>query len=63
MQGADNIILGPVVAHYVQLWLETQMYWARSPVGWDDRHRDCAHEMPQTVQRPGLCSALCGTVY
>ena len=65
MQAADNIILagpdgsfGPVVAR--NAWPEK--YWVRIPVGWDVRYRICAYKVLQTVQKPGVCGAVCGTV-
>ena len=51
------------MAHSVQSCLETQRYWVRIPVGWDVRHRVCAYTVLQTVQRPGVFSAVCGTVH
>ena len=40
-----------------------QRYWVRIPVEWDVRHRVCAYTVFQTVQRAGVCSAVCGTVH
>ena len=45
-------------AHSVQLWLETQRYWVRLPVGSDVCHRGCAHTVFQTVQRPELKTTI-----
>ena len=38
-------------------------YWARIPAGLDISHRGCAYAVLQTFQRPGVCSAVYGTVH
>ena len=61
---ADNIVLAPMT-HSVQLWLEAQRYWVRIPAGSNVCHRSCEYmyKVFQTVQRPGLCSVVYGTVH
>ena len=63
MQAADNIILagldgsfGPVVARNADVL-------GSNPGRWDVRHRVCAYTVLQTLQKPGVCSAVCGTVH
>ena len=63
MQAADNIILaglddsfGPVVARNAELR-------GSNPGRWDVRLRVCAYTVLQTGQRPGLRSAVCGTMH
>ena len=69
MQAADNIILagldgsfGPVVARNAEVGHWVQMRGS-NPGRWDVRHRVCAYTELQTVQRPGMRSAVCGTVH
>ena len=40
---------------------ETQRYWVQIPV--DLIFGGCAYKVLQTVQKPGLCSAVFGTVH
>ena len=63
MQAADNIILagldgsfGPVVARNAEVL-------GSNSGRWDARHRVCAYTVLQTVQRPGVCSAVCCAVH
>ena len=51
------------MTHSIRLWLDTQMYWVRIPAGSDVCHWSCAYTMLQTVQRPGVYSVICGTIY
>ena len=39
------------------------MYEVRIPVLKDICRRGCAYTVPQTVERPGVYSAACGTVH
>ena len=41
----------------------SQRYWVRFPAGSDVCLWGCAYTVLQTVQRPGLCSAVNGTVH
>ena len=52
-------------AHSIRLWLETQRYWVRIPVGSDVCHQSCVsiYTVLQTVRKPGVCSAVYGTVH
>ena len=34
-----------------------------NPGRWDVRHRVCAYTVLQTVRRPGVCSAVYGTMH
>ena len=51
----------------IWLWLlpETQRlaFWVRIPTVSDVCHRGCAYTVLKTVQRPEVCSAVCGTVH
>ena len=51
------------MVHSFRLWVENQRYWVRIPVGSDICHRACAYTVLQTVQKPGVCSAVYGSVY
>ena len=42
---------------------QTQRYWVRIPVSSNVCHRSCAYTVLQTVQRPGMCSAVYGSVH
>ena len=44
-----------------RLSLETQRYWVQIPAGSNVCHRSFAYTVLQTVQRPGVCSAVYGT--
>ena len=48
-------------AHLVRLWLETRRYWVRISVQLNVL--SCAYTLLQIVQRPGVCSAVYGTVH
>ena len=50
------------MAHSIRLCLETQSYWVRIVVESDVCHRGCAFTVLQTVQRPGVCIDVYGTV-
>ena len=50
------------MVHSVRVWLETG-YWVRIPAGSDICDWGCAYTMIQTVQRPGVCSAVYDTVH
>ena len=41
------------MAPSVRLWLETQRYWVRIPVGSNIRQRGCAFTVLETIQKPG----------
>ena len=47
------------MAHSIRLWLETPRYRGRIPAGLDIL---CINTVLQTVQVPGVCSAVYGTV-
>ena len=51
------------MAHSVHLWTDTQRYWARILAGSDICHRGCVHTVLQSVQMPGVYSAVYGTVH
>ena len=42
---------------------ETQRYWAQIPVDLIYVIGGCAYKVLQTVQKPGVCSAVFGTVH
>ena len=58
----DNRQTADADGSLIQLWLETQRYWVRSPVRWNDCHWGCAHTVLEAFQRTGVHSALHDTV-
>ena len=42
---------------------QIESYWVRILVGSDVCYRGCTYTVLQTVQRPGLCSDVYGTVH
>ena len=46
-----------------RLWLGSQKYWVRIPVGSDVCHRGSAYTMLQNFQRPGVYIAVYGSVH
>ena len=52
--------IGPTLDRCVPM---TEGYWIRIPARWDVCHRGCAYTVIQTVQMPGVCGAVYGTVY
>ena len=52
-----------LIAHSVRLWLQYQRYRVRIPARSDVCHWGCAYTVCQTVQRPGLRSAVYGTMH
>ena len=48
-----------LMAHSVRLWLETREVLGSNP----GRVGCLLYARRQTVQRPGVCSAVCGTVH
>ena len=51
-----------LMAHSIRLWFETQRYWFRIAVGSDVCHRGCVYAVLDTVQKPGVCSVVHGSV-
>ena len=52
------------MAHSSRMGIVTCRYHVRIPVvGPDIYHCGCAYTVPQTVHRPGACSAAYGTVH
>ena len=51
------------MAHSYRLGLITWRYQVRVPVWKDICRRGCAYTVLQTVKRPGVYSAACGTVH
>ena len=46
----------------IRFWLETERYCVRILVGSHVCHQSCAYTVLQTIQRPGVCSSVYGTV-
>ena len=51
------------MAHSYRLGLITWRYQARIPVWKDICRRGCAYTVLETVKKPGVYSAACGTVH
>ena len=62
MQAAYNIILAGLDGSFGPVLARNADVLSSNPGRWDVRHWVFAHRVLQTVQRPGVCSAVCVTV-
>ena len=63
MQAADNIIFAGLNPWLIRSSRGSKLVLGSNPGRWDVRHRVCAYTVLQADQRPGVCSAVCGTVH